>query len=480
MAIASTPKDRNNLLYVNKKMLHIIIPIKHHTLKAANYIGFHKAALMLDSPDVDRAKLYKLAPKEVVIGMADSDSKHGAGWDYDRTIEVITRLRAVRALSLRRLNDFPYHKLPKWLSDMPTITTLEVMCPRHYGFLPRYFTPKIPSAFPKLTRLYMSGLLWTTAEQEMDQSTSILAHISSLSTLRSITMDVRSWVALGRGRRRDTLSVSSQLEELVIYPGDEVTLEELYSPAWVRGLFRALEHCSKTLCELRLEMPYEVKAHGCPVVVLSRLSVFIGPEGVLKKLMINGPLTVYWVSTDKQAVTVPGWESLWHAVGDPDSIRSLRVSVWNIQALHPSEVFSCLPNLEELYLTLSTELSKQALVDFGQTFKTCQQLRRVTMLAHPHRAISKGGATPHIAATWKEIAPNFTSICLDTDFVWECQYKHEDHRYEWEPTNLPWSPSKTAVLPVEFEKSSHVAITLNGSSGAGDIFYLDSDYDSSP
>ncbi|KAL0574863.1 hypothetical protein V5O48_007103 [Marasmius crinis-equi] len=444
---ADDPNDLNNLLYVNKTFSHIVIPIKYRTLHFDSYLLLHKAAPMLDSADTDRRDLYKSAPRKVVIGYEGSYVAHGDGWDYDRTISIISRFTSIETLLLSYLDDFPYYKLTEWLLKMPTLTRLEVMCNPHRGFLPKYYIPDIPTTFPNLTRLFVSDLEWSTMDGFTDQSTSVMAHISSLSTLRSITMDVHSWVCLSKGRWSDTLAVSSMLEEIVIYPGKDISVAEMRSHQWVRGLFRALRRCAASLHILRIELPQKIEGFNCEIVNLPQLSVLVGPEGITDKLALDGPLTVYWVTSGGKCLEVPRWEQLWPTIGNPDSMRMLRVGVWNTRALRLFDVLSCVPQLEELSLCSSTALTKQGLLDFGEAFKLCQCLREVTILVPPEPSISDDHDIIQIAASWREMVPNMETICLDTQVTWNYRYDWKGDAYGWKPRHLPWWPTTHANLP---------------------------------
>ncbi|KAL0574862.1 hypothetical protein V5O48_007102 [Marasmius crinis-equi] len=354
------PTDLHRLLHVNRRMFKIATPFRYASIHIDMYLTLHRAALMYSSGDPVRRDIYRSAPRKVMLG-ARSDTPQ---WEFQRTFELLGTLTAVKSLYIWHLPHLPYGAFAGWISSMSTLDTVEIISSTTQDFMPRYYTPKLPITFPSLTRLHLVDFRWKFIQGNLDQSISSLAHLSSLPSLTSFCVDVRSWTAMARGRWCERLSFPSSVKEIEIIAGPDCTRNDLEDEAWARGIYRALPACADALEKLRVELPYETRAVLETPIRLPRLKVFVGPEGLQRSLILEGPLTVLWVTTSA-VVDIARWDSIWPTLGNPSLLHMLRVGSWDTRSLGVAEVLSALPALEELSIFTKTELTK---VEFPSSY----------------------------------------------------------------------------------------------------------------
>ncbi|KAL0577041.1 hypothetical protein V5O48_004945 [Marasmius crinis-equi] len=428
------PKDLHRLLHVNRRLFKIATPLRYASIRIDSYLTLDRAAPMYTiQKNADRTSIYRSAPKRVEIG-GPPDAPQ---WKYERAFRVLRTLTAVRSLYVWHLPSFPYDMLAHWISSIGTLKTLEVKSPAVRDFMPRYYTPILPPTFPSLTRVHFVNFQWGTIANTLDQSISSLALLSSISTIRSFCADVRSWISMSRGRWCDRLSFPPNVSELEIVVGPECHMEDMQNEAWARGLFRALRVCGSKLESLRIQLPYQTRTILNTRIPLPRLTIFVGPEGILYSVDLDGPLTVLWITScafDMEPDVAP-WVTVWPTLRDPGALRMLRVASWDLRALNIAAVLSELPELEELSIFTKTRLDKTELVSLGKAFARCPRLWKVTVLG-PSGSMQPLKSVAEIAAAWQGVAPSLGCVRLSTTEKWYLQYDWDEQVFVWEPKSV--------------------------------------------
>ncbi|KAL0577040.1 hypothetical protein V5O48_004944 [Marasmius crinis-equi] len=433
--LANSDTDLHRLLYINRRMFRISVPLRYESIHFDTYLTLHNAAPMFASTDEDRLSLYNKAPKHVIVG-------HRMGtpaWDLERTFTVLITLTAVKTLEISHLPNLQYEMLPRWLSGMDSLESLVLRSAPTKPFMPRYDTPTIPSSFPSLTHLHVINFRWTTIHGTLDQSTSSIAYLSSIPTLRSLSTDVRSWIAMGRGRWCERLSFPADIIELEIVVGPESNVEDLKDEAWARNLFRALRDCRKMLQSLRVELPYGTCTTLDAPIVMPRLKVVVGPEGLFRNLELHGPVAVLWMTSCNidSDIEPDGWESILPALRNPSTLRMLRVGSWDTQTLNVSATLARFPSLEELWLTTGTQLTKGELVQLGNAFVQCPKLWNVSVLG-PSGFLQPHTAAVDVATAWRALANHIGSVRLTASEKWYAQYDWDKQTYTWSSKSKPY------------------------------------------
>ncbi|KAL0577039.1 hypothetical protein V5O48_004943 [Marasmius crinis-equi] len=443
---------------------------------------------MFDCADTARAQAYRRGGKKIVVGASASHTR--ASWDYVRVFNVLATFTSTKTLILWHLNDFPYYQLPEWLTKFPLLQTFEVLCRNDRCFMPRYYTPHLRVPFPNITRLYLSDVRWVLADRLMDQSTCALAHLSSLTSLRSLRTDVPSWLALSRSRSKDALSITAQLKEIIIETSNTTTTEEMRSLAWVRGLFRALRQCAAQLEQLRVEVPWEVVGAEVDAISLHKLTVFIGPEGLLDKLTINGPLTVLWITSGGMNRSITRWEKAWFKIGSAGLLRLLRVGLWDVAALDPYTVLTQLPNLEEFSFSSTAALTKHGLVRLGKALEACPLIHSVAVYSPPETMDQHSETFPsasafstievvEIASSWREKCPRLEVIRLDITEEWEYGCDWVNGRPDgWTPRYLPFQTVSQRLVNLPKGLDATYIVIPPRDDDEGFVYSSDYQYDS--
>ncbi|KAL0572251.1 hypothetical protein V5O48_009713 [Marasmius crinis-equi] len=447
------PADLHHLLHVNRRLFRIAAPLRYASIHFDTYLTLCRAAPMYTiAQDADRSAIYHSAPRRVDIG----GPADGRQWGFERTFKVLRTLTAVRSLHIWNLPSFSYDRLAHWVSNMETLETLEVVSPATRDFMPRYHTPALPATFPSLTRVHFLNFQWSTIESTLDQSLSSLALLSLLSTIRSFCADVKSWISMSRGRWCERLSFPPNVTELEILVGSECNMRDMQDEAWARGLFRALRVCGDKLESLRVQLPYQTRTVLDSRISLSRLAVFVGPEGLIRSMDLHGPLTVLWITScavDAEPDVAP-WVSVWPTLHNPSTLRMLRVASWDIRTLDLTDVYSNLPELEELSIFTKIRLTKEELVSFGDAFRRCPRLWNVTILG-PSGAMQPQKEVAGIASAWHKVAPNLGSIRLSTSEKWHLQYDWDDQKFVWDSKSVTFSRGyKQVDLPKRLKPCS--------------------------
>ncbi|KAL0567080.1 hypothetical protein V5O48_014915 [Marasmius crinis-equi] len=441
--------DLHRLLHVNRMFFHIASPLRYASIHLDTYLTLHRAALMFgtstddDKKTRDRKTLYRSGPREVVLGTCTETPQ----WKYDRTFKFLCTLEKIKSLYIWQLPDFPYDVLPQWLSKLHSLESLEVVSAGKRAFMPRYYTPLLPATFPSLTRIHFVNFRWNTIDGMLDQSVSWLSCISSLTSLCAFYADVRSWISMSRGRWCNRLSFPPNVTEIEIVVSSECTLMDMRNEAWARGLYRALRECGNKLESLRVEIPYETHSVIETPISLRHLAVFVGPQGLLRCLLLQGPLTVLWVTSPGMDTNVPSWASIWPTVMSPGSLRVLCVGSWDTRAINEADILSRLPKLEELSIVTKTRMTKEELLDFGKAFGRCSKLWSVSVL-DTYGTTMQAKVIQDIATAWRKSAPNLGSVRLCESNKWQLQYDWDCEEYTWAQKSMTvYRGSRQVILP---------------------------------
>ncbi|KAL0574063.1 hypothetical protein V5O48_007892 [Marasmius crinis-equi] len=415
--------DLHRLLHVNRTFFQIATPLRYTSIHLDTYLTLRLAALMFGTSDNDRKDLYRSGPREVIIGSCAETPQ----WKYDRTFRLLSTLDKVKSLYIWQLPNFPYDILPQWLSKLKSLKSLEIVSSPKQAFMPRYYTPLLPANFPALTRIHFVNFRWNTIGGMLDQSTSWLGCISSLSSLQSFYADVKSWISMSRGRWCDRLTFPPNVTEIEIVVSSECTIMDMRNKAWARGLYRALRECGSKLKSLRVEIPYKTHSIIEMPIALRQLAVFVGLQGLLRCLLLQGPLTVLWVTSPGMDTNVPSWGTIWSRLMDSSSLRMLCVGSWDTRVINGADILSQLPKLEELSVITRTRMTKEELLNFGKAFRECPRLWSVSVLDTSGVMMQKN-VVQSIATDWRKSAPNLGSVRFCESDKWQLQYDwdHEE------------------------------------------------------
>ncbi|KAL0574866.1 hypothetical protein V5O48_007106 [Marasmius crinis-equi] len=264
-----------------------------------------------------------------------------------------------------------------------------------------------------------------------------------MSTIESVRADFGSWIALDRGRISNNLSFPASVTEIVLVGSKHNSVRVLKHNAWVDGLFRALRKCADNLEVLRIETPYETRDAAEETIALTKLRVFVGPEGLLDVLEFPNPLSVLWTSTCSKESTIRRWEVLWPTLAGTSptalatsSLRMLRVGLWDTIALNLGWVLRSSPLLEELSFTSATTLTKMEYLLLGSNFQHSPLLTHVAVSKPPNTDPSidgdpSGSDAREIVEAWRAWAPDLQTVLLSNRGRWWWKYDYEEDTHGW-------------------------------------------------